>query len=111
MKSHLLFWLVAGHFICDYVLQGDTMAREKNEFSKTDLQKHVPWYYWMVAHASTHGAAVALITGRVDLGWYEAALHGVIDIAKCRKKINIHVDQVLHLAAKLLWLCLAVFSP
>lgn len=103
-----LFWLVSGHFICDYVLQGDTMAREKSASSTSELQRQVPWYYWMTAHAATHGAAVAFITGRVDLGCCEAALHGLIDSAKCRKKISIHVDQALHLVCKAAWFLLVV---
>lgn len=102
-----LFWLVAAHFILDYPLQGDTTAREKNPGSTSELQKHVPWYYWMAAHAFSHGAPVAFVTGSVALGLAEVVAHFAIDLGKCKKLYNIHVDQGLHLACKVLWLFLS----
>lgn len=108
--GNLLFWLVAAHFVLDYPLQGDTTAREKNPNSTTELQKHVPWYYWMAAHAFSHGAAVAFITGHTLLGCLETILHFAIDYGKCRNMFGIHQDQILHLACKGLWLIWVIYA-
>jgi hypothetical protein len=104
----VIFWLVAAHFVIDYPLQGDTTAREKNRHSATDLQKHVPWYYWLTAHALMHGAAVAAITHSVWLGVAETAAHWAIDFGKCERWFSIHADQALHLGCKAVWLVIAV---
>ena len=104
---HLLAYLVVAHFVCDFVLQGDTMAREKSPRSSTALQKNVPWGYWMLAHSLTHGAAVTLLTQQLYLGVAEAAAHFVIDYVKCEGRINIHADQAIHVSCKVLWAVLA----
>jgi hypothetical protein len=100
----LAFWLLVAHFVADYPLQGDTTAREKSRHSSTDLQKHVPWYYWLTAHALMHGGAVALVTGSVWLGLAETACHWLIDFGKCERWFSIHADQALHIACKAVWL-------
>jgi len=55
----LLLWLISAHFLCDYPLQGDFLARGKNH--KAPLQG-VPWYQCLVAHSVIHGAAATLLT-------------------------------------------------
>ena len=67
----------------------------------------VPWYYILLAHAATHGAAVSLATGSTVLGAAEIACHFIIDWLKCERVTNIHVDQFLHLLCKVIW-CLCV---
>lgn len=98
-----LFYLIAAHFLCDFSLQNDVMAVNKNRNARTELQNHVNWYWWMIAHAFIHGGAVALITNNVWLGIAEVALHFIIDFGKCERWYNIHVDQAMHIACKLIW--------
>lgn len=93
--------LLAGHFILDYPLQGDTTAREKNPRSTTELQKHVPWFYWMMAHAAAHALAVAWVTQSLACGAIEFGVHFATDYAKCVGRIGIHTDQAIHLGTKL----------
>lgn len=99
----VLFYLIAGHFLCDFPLQGDTMAREKSRHSLTDLQREVPWFYWMTAHAFIHGCAVAIVTGSVTLGLFEAFWHWLIDFLKGEALIGIHIDQIGHILCKAVW--------
>jgi len=99
----VLFLLMVGHAICDYPLQGDAVAINKNPNANTPLQKHVPWGYWMLSHALMHGGAVALITGSVLLGVLETVAHFFIDYGKCKGRYNIHIDQLLHIICKSLW--------
>ena len=98
--------LLAAHFWGDFVAQNDTMAAGKNPYKPIPLHAHVPWYYWMTAHAATHGAVVGLLLNNPILGVAEFVAHFWIDFAKCAGKISIHVDQALHVACKLLWLWL-----
>lgn len=102
--GYLLFWFAAGHFIADYVLQTENIAREKRRSSETQLQKIVPWYWWLTAHAFTHGAAVALISGSWVLGLAETAAHWLIDFGKCEGYYGLITDQSLHAFCKILWI-------
>jgi len=111
----LLFWLLVGHAVMDFSLQTDTMAKGKNRNRPVDPsvippgQKFQPtWGYWLTSHALHHGGAVALVTGRIDLGIAEAVAHWGIDFGKCESWYGIHVDQGLHIACKLAWLWVAL---
>jgi|SRR5271166_116934 len=106
---HTLFMLIGGHAICDFPLQSDTLAQNKNRNANTELQKHVPWWYWLGSHAITHGVAVAISTGSVWLGLAETVAHALIDFFKCEGKYSIHIDQALHIGCKVLWAAIAYF--
>jgi len=107
----MLFQLIVGHAVADFALQSDAMASEKCRHSDTPLQKSVPWYYWLSAHALIHGGAVFVVTQSVALGVAETVLHWWIDFGKCSRWFNIHVDQALHVACKVAWWAVAVFWP
>lgn len=89
----LLLMLLAAHWLCDYPLQGDFLAKAK--------QAGPLRVYHLVAHAGIHGGAVALVTGSLWLGLLEWALHTVIDELKVRGKTSFAVDQALHIGCKL----------
>lgn len=102
----LLFWLLIGHAICDYPLQGEFLARGKNH------RAPLPGYSWRVllsAHAAIHAGAVALATQSVLLAAAEFTAHWLIDHAKCAGRIDFEADQALHVLCKFAWvgLCLA----
>jgi hypothetical protein len=103
----LLFWLLVGHAIVDFVFQTDTMAREKNWKSDTPLQAAVPWYYWMSAHCMIQAGMVTMITGSLFLGLAELVLHFIADCLKLAGIGNIHTDQFFHVVCKILWAFLA----
>jgi hypothetical protein len=109
----VLFLLFAGHFVCDLVFQGEAMGEGKNHRKQMHAvhgRNFPPWPYWLTAHASIHGAAVLLITGSLVLALVETALHAVIDFSKCDGRINVHVDQALHLICKIGY-CYYLFQP
>lgn len=95
-----LFLLLAGHFVCDYPLQGDFLARGKNH---TAPLPGVPWYQCLIAHSFIHGGAVALITGYWQLGLLEFSIHALIDFLKCGGHFGFNTDQAFHIVAKLTW--------
>lgn len=113
IATQVFFWLVTGHFVMDYALQGNTMAMQKSPLPggrDEALAKAVPWPYWMTAHALMHGAVVLVVTGSVALGLLEALIHGGTDLAKCYRKIGIHTDQAIHLACKVAWLAVWAYG-
>lgn len=101
----LLFFMMVGHALADYPLQGPFIAANK---CRRTGDKHVPWWHALTAHALIHGGAVALVTGSVLLGVLETACHFAIDVLKNERKINIHTDQALHVLCKVVWASLAV---
>lgn len=99
----ILALLIGFHFVCDYVLQTDTVAKGKNRHIDKCLYG-VNWYYWLTTHAVTHGLAVGIITGNLYLGLLETFLHWLIDFGKCEKRYNLHIDQLFHIICKLAYL-------
>jgi len=95
-----LFWLLVGHALCDYPLQGDFLARGKNHKSPIP---GVPFYQCLVAHALIQAGSVALITGSMAAGMAEFVAHVVIDYGKCDGWYGFNVDQALHIACTLVW--------
>lgn len=95
----LLFWLLFGHALADYPLQGDFLSRAK----RRDGVPGFPWWLALSSHALIHGGFTALITGSVLLGVAETINHFVIDYAKCQNKIGIVTDQALHVFCKVLY--------
>lgn len=105
------WWLLVGHAVADYPLQGEAMATEKDRHSKTPLQIYVPWFYWLSAHALIHGGVVALVTQSIWLGVAETLVHWFLDFIKCEGWTNIHQDQALHVACKGVWAALTPYVP
>jgi len=102
------FALLIGHALADFVLQSDAMAKGKNRHNRTTTPPGATctlcWPYWLSSHALIHGGVVWAITSNVYLGAAETVVHWLIDFAKCENRINVHEDQFLHIACKVVWL-------
>ncbi len=93
----MLFLLLVWHALADYPLQGDFLAKAKNE---TAPIPGIPWWQAMLAHAMIHAGGVYLITGSTYMAMLELCFHYWIDRAKCRGKIGFNGDQLLHVLCK-----------
>lgn len=103
----ILFWLLVGHMICDFPLQGDFLAKGKNH------KKPIPGFAWQIilfSHALIHAGMVALVTGSLFLAGLELVLHMFIDFLKCEEKFGFVTDQALHYGCKILYVALMYFS-
>lgn len=100
-----LLWMLIGHAVADYPLQGDWLSKAKNH--RLDL---VPgqaiWPLALVSHAAIHAGAVKLATGSWLIAGLEFACHTAIDRAKCSGRLSYNVDQALHLGCKVAWAAL-----
>lgn len=119
MTAFELFALMMlGHFLGDYPLQGEFLARGKN---RSRPLPGFPWHQILFAHAVIHGGLVALavviagISGYPELlrlavvfGLAETFVHVAIDDGKCRGTFGFNVDQSLHALCKLIWTIAAV---
>lgn len=95
MFLQTLFYLLGVHFLCDYPLQGDFLARAKAEG---------PLRLWhLFGHSMIHGLGVAIVTHSVVLGVCETVMHMIIDYGKTRKMTTFGQDQALHVACKVIW--------
>lgn len=104
MGAILFLKLVAVHYLCDYPLQGDFLAKAKNHRQPIP---GVPWLQALIAHAAIQAAGVWFVTGSLPLAAIEFVGHGLIDWLKCNDSISYNMDQFLHLSFKLnfaLWL-------
>lgn len=104
----ILFQLIAAHFLCDYPLQGDFIGKYKNRHTPREKAFNskgmsIAWWHLMTAHAFIHGGAVALITGRLELGIAETVAHFIIDCLKCEHVTDINMDQFLHITCKVIY--------
>ncbi len=99
--------LLITHFVTDYALQSDTMAKYKNYHNKMD---GVPWWYWLFAHASVNALAVYFITGSIWLMVLEVIIHFLIDLGKCGQKYQIHTDQTFHIMSKIVYIVILALT-
>lgn len=106
--TETLFMLLAGHFLCDYPLQGDFIGKLKNRHVNDN--KIVPWWHLMTAHSFIHAGAVLLITGVIWLAVFELVVHFIIDVLKCEGYTNIHVDQALHVVCKIGYVLILIYG-
>lgn len=95
----MLLMLLAAHWVCDYPLQGDFLAKVK-----ADGPLRV---YHLIAHAGIHAGAVLLITGSISLALAEWIIHALTDEVKVRGKTSFAVDQAIHVGCKLVWVLIA----
>lgn len=102
-----LWWMLVGHALCDYPLQGDFLARGKNH--KNPIPG-IPFYQCLFAHALIHAGAVAAVTGSVALGVAEFIAHVAIDFGKCDGQYGLNVDQALHVGCKVIWALVAAVA-
>ena len=98
--TNVLLLLLLGHFLADYPLQGDFLARAKSRYLPV---AGVPWYQALLAHASIHAGSVFLVTGSLLLASAELISHCVIDDLKCFGRISFNTDQIAHVICKVMW--------
>lgn len=96
----MIFLMFGAHAVCDFPLQGQFLSDAKNHLKPVP---GVPWYQALLAHGLIHGALVAAITGRVELGLCELVVHIVTDYLKCSNRLSFNQDQAIHYACKILW--------
>jgi len=90
--------LVAGHYLADFALQDDFMAKNKADASKTAMGFHV-----LTAHAAIQGLVAGLLSQNLTIGIIVAITHWIIDFGKAAKHwYGINVDQFLHISVILL---------
>lgn len=96
----MLCWLIVGHALADYPLQGDFLARCKSHHTGN---AEYPWWLCLFMHAAIHGGMVAVVTGSLACGIAETVIHACIDCGKCDGRFGFVTDQILHLLCKVLW--------
>ena len=94
-----MLWIILGHYICDYPLQGDFLANTKGKY-----------WYSLLAHSVIYGLGMALVFKFLGVFaiWKAVVLiasHVLIDYKKATAKNKervlksyLYVDQLLHLA-------------
>jgi hypothetical protein len=100
----LLIFLLAGHALCDYPLQGKFLSNGKNR-----MIPGIPWYQCLAAHVFIHAGMVLLITHSITLALVELVIHTASDYSKGRNWIGFNVDQSIHFGCKLAWAAIATF--
>lgn len=94
----LIIMLIGWHALADYPLQGDFLAKAKNQSAPIP---GVPWWQALSAHSAIHAVGVMVITGSPMLACIEFVGHALTDLAKCTGRIGFNTDQAIHVAMKL----------
>jgi hypothetical protein len=98
-----LAWMLIGHAVADYPLQGDWLSKAKNQ--RLDLVSgETIWPMALLCHAGIHAGAVQLATGSWLLAAAELVAHAAIDFSKCAGRLTYNQDQALHFVCKFAWL-------
>lgn len=92
---YILFLLICFHFLFDYPLQGDFIAKFKAR--TVDGKPNEFWLHCLTAHSFMHALPILIVTGSVQLAAFMVISHWMIDFAKCENKISLNLDQFLHL--------------
>lgn len=103
----ILFWLLVGHALCDYPLQGDFLARGKNHRAPLP---GVPWYQCLAAHALIQAGMVALVLKSEKFGLVEFVLHAGIDWLKSEGWLTYNQDQALHVFCKVVYVLIIIVA-
>lgn len=106
-----LLWMLIGHAVCDYPLQGDWLARAKNHNPRIVLGDSPDEDISggaMMCHCAIHAGAVKLATGSWLLAFCELVAHGIIDYGKCDGLVGYNVDQLMHVGCKFAWTALLI---
>ncbi len=100
--DNALAWMLIGHAVADYPLQGDWLSKAKNH--KMELVPgEVIWPGALLSHAAIQAGAVKLATGSWLLAGLEFIAHTAIDYAKCDGRLRYNADQFAHVGCKILW--------
>lgn len=100
----LFFWLMFGHALADYPLQGDFLSGMKRRANK--IAGEAMWVWGLMMHGCVHAGFVFAFTGSPLLAVLEFFAHMMIDFAKCEGKISFKMNQALHVACKIAWVAL-----
>ncbi len=92
--------LVAAHALADFPLQGDYLAKAKNQRAPLP---GTPWAIALTAHAAIQAGFVGVITGSVFFGVAEFVAHWLIDYGKSAGRYSYTTDQGLHIICKATW--------
>lgn len=87
--------LLCTHFLLDFAIQGDFVAKYKARI--VEGRSNEFWKWVLTAHAASHTLPVILLTNSLILGSVMFISHFVIDFLKCEQKLNFNQDQVLHI--------------
>lgn len=102
MTVNPLLWMLIGHALADYPLQGDWLSKAKNP-TLTPIPGEDISLLALACHCAIHAGAVKLATGSWLLAFGEFGMHGAIDFMKCRGRLGYNADQLLHVACKFAW--------
>ena len=99
----MLAWMLVGHALADYPLQGDWLSKAKNPNLELVASETI-WPLALLSHSAIHAGAVQLATGSWILAIAEFVAHTVIDFCKCKGRIGYNADQLLHIGCKVIWI-------
>lgn len=105
------FFLMFCHFLADFPLQGDFLAKSKHP----DLNPAGIWVITMTAHCMIHAGLTYALTGGIMLAMIQLVSHFVIDVSKCKGWLGLGEkafvrDQLMHVLVMALIAKLYVFQ-
>ena len=109
----ILFMMLFLHFLGDFSLQSDAMAKGKNRHR---MPENIPegqkikkvWFYWLSAHAFIQGGIIFIFFPVLWIVLLEVVFHFILDFMKCDNITNPHIDQAFHFLLRIVYTIILV---
>jgi hypothetical protein len=99
--------LIIAHFLADYPLQGEFLAKFKSplvytQMVRDNIQPRFHWFWILSAHCAIQAGGVLYVTNSLILAIIDYNVHFYVDLAKCRGRITFNQDQTYHIITRLI---------
>lgn len=104
----ILFVLLFLHFLADFSLQSEAMAKGKNRHFRSEYilkgeKNKITWFYWLTAHTFIQGGLIFIFFPIIWIALIEVVFHFLLDFLKCDNVTNPHIDQGLHVLLRIIY--------
>jgi hypothetical protein len=93
----MLIYLIFGHYLGDFALQNDFVAKFKAPGSAPF------WFHVMTGHCAIHAGIVFMATHNPVASVGEFIAHFLTDSLKCKGTLSFNQDQLIHIVCKIIW--------
>ncbi len=104
----LLAGFILFHVLADFPLQGAYLSKQK---CRCSAENRGDWIVALSAHCIIQAGGVWFVSGSLVYAAVELVLHALIDTGKCQGRYGLAMDQILHIASKIVYVIIIIAFP